>query len=408
MTLFRYEVTDRRGDTLRGVMEAETEAQVRNSLASRGYSIRMIECSEPRISHSQDSTAVGARRPTSRLTTSPKELAIFFKGMASYLSAGMTAYQALANIARETPSRSMRTMAEQMAARVETGMRLSDAMNEFPRAFPPHIVSTVNAAETGGLVAEVLADIALDYELNQRASNLWAKRLNRILWASAFLGFIAAPLLPMIFTPGTTNLQEGLIRYAYFTARYVAFPLALVVIGYKILASMLRSSHLRPIADAVILRVPGNFGATPKTRALASFSRILMHLVRAGVPLGTAWGTASRVCENVAVGKRLLAQEPTIRAGGKLSEAMAASTLFRPDDVRNMATGERTGQLVEATKRLAEYYEDSARSAASQQAWLSTKLAILANIIATAAIIFSIALMYGNMLEWVEWFFGAN
>ena len=399
MPLFRYEVVDKSGKTLIGVMDAASESDVRQRLMSKGWTVSLVVPTSPEAGPAPQ--AARAAVQASRISAPANELMIFFRALQSYLHAGMNAFESLAQIARQTANRRMRVISERMASRAQAGEKLSDAMAEFPRAFPPHVIGVVAAGELGGFLPIMAGDIALDYELAQRASNRLLRIICFVGWINAVGTLLIVPFLP-IFMPvvvATGKTGPAVNAYLRWTGLHVLLPFVVLMGGYLLVAAALRQPGVRPLAQRLALRVPLYAGAS-RTRSLASFTRILWRLQNAGILPIQAWGTASHASENVVVGERLRQQLPALQSGRKFSEALAATGLFTSNDSQALAVGELGGQTVDALQRLAAYYEDTARWEVGRTKWAGLHVMILVNIIAIGlAVIYGIALPYRKLFE---------
>jgi len=398
MPLFRYEIVDKSGKTLIGVTDAASESDVRERLISKGWTVNLVVPTAP--PQSQIARA-GAVVRTSRLSAPAKELMVFFRSLQSYLQAGMSIFEALSQIAYQTPNHAMRAISERMASRVQAGEKLSNAMMEFPRAFPPHVIGVVAAGEVGGFLPIMVGDIALDYEFSQRASNRLLRMICLLGWVNAIGTLLIAPFLP-IFLPVVAaggDIGPAIGAYIRWTGLYVVLPLLVLIGGYHAMAAGLRQPGMRPLAQKLVLRAP-LYARASRMRSLANFTRILWRLQNAGILPIQAWDAASRACENVAIGERLQQQLPALRSGCKFSEMLAATGLFTSEDLRVLAAGEVGGQTVDALRRLAAYYEDAALTAVGRTKWFGLHVMILVNIIAIGlAVICGIALPYRRLLD---------
>ena len=413
MPLFRYEVVDKNGRPMIGVMDAASESEVQQCLISKGYTVNLVVPADPAAAQPKPSlqsamTAMQAGSgPRSRVSAPPKELAVFFRSLASFLQAGITLNQALVQIASQTPNYGLRIMCERMAVRVQVGERLSDAMTEFPRAFPPHVVGVVAAGELGGFLPVMIGDVALDYEVAQRASSRTARYISWGIWMHVYGFLFTAPAFPALFSIGVMDVQTMLAKYLELTLKYVVPPLAILIIGYYVGAAILRQPDMRPVAHRLVLRVPWA-GRASRERSLASFSRILWRLQSVGIlPLG-AWDAASRAAENLVVAVRLREQVESIRSGAKFSDALAATGLFTSEDHRVLAAAETSGQTADVLQRIGAYYEDAALVSAGRARWLGVRIATLAALFSIGVLVVCFGLYFQNMFKWVDWFMGTG
>ena len=408
MPLFRYEVGDKTGKVMMGAMDASSEDEVRQLLMMKGYKVNSVipvSAPKPQAMPRQRPTAA---RATSRISAPPGEMAVFFRSIASYLNSGMSIFEGLSHIATQTPNRGMNRMAQRMAAYVQAGGKLSDVMAEYPRAFPAHVVGVVAAGELGGFLPVVVGDLAFDYELVGQPSKRWGRWLCQAFWINALGTFAIVLGIPRLLSPGVTDFKTAMMKYGNFTLIYVLPPMVLLVIGYHVIAAVLKEPKMRPLAHKLVLRGPRAVAQASKMRSLASFSRILWRLLNAGVLPIQAWDAASRAAENSEIAARLQEQISAIRAGRKFSEALAATGLFRSEDQRILMSAEVSGQLSEVLQSIATYYEDAAQTGVGKVRWFGVRAVVWVNILAIAASIGAIGYFYQNMFKWVDWFMEAG
>lgn len=406
MPLFRYEVADKNGKVLSGVINATSEAEARQRLIARGYRLLMVGSSHqgnPRARQNAATSGIVVRK--SRISVPPKELAIFFRSLEAYAHSGMTLYQALTEVEKRTSNRAMRKVVLRMAFRIEVGDRLSNAMLEFPRVFPPNVVGTISTAELGGFLPAVLGDVACSYEFSERASSRWLRLVVRLGWINAIGAVLISPLVPTMFTPGVNDYRGWIVAYLQFTVPRFILPLGVLTFGYHVLAAILRQPGMRTLRDALILKLPIH-GPRSRIQSLAMFLRILWRLQSSGILPIQAWEAASQVAENSVIAANLRAQVHSIRSGAPFSTAMAASRYFSADDIRLLAASELSGQTVDALQRLCAQYEDAAKTWVSRAKWWAIHPVLIANIVAMGYAYYCISVKsILNQLNWVDWFF---
>ena len=388
-------------------MDAPSESEVRQRLASRGYTVNIVSPTAPPQAAPQPKYQAVPRSSGQIYSTSvpPSEMAIFFRGLAQFLQSGVAIHKALIEIAGRSPNRGTRFIAERLAAQVGAGGTLTSAMTEFPRAFPPHVIGVVNAGELGGFLPPIVGDVALDYEISQRATSRGIKFFTWMLWINALAQLPLAPIPLMMFKPGMEDVAVGVVQGIVLSVKYVVVPIILAVLAYFTAAWMLRQPSMRPISHSMILRVPWA-GRASRQRSMASFTRILWRLQNAGILPIHAWEAASRSAENVIIAEKLHGQLDAVKAGRKFSDAMQATEMFREDDARLLAMGESSGQTTDSLQRIAAFYEDAALYSAGRARWLGIHVAIAANIVSLGVVSICIAKIYPNMFKWVDWYFG--
>jgi type II secretory pathway component PulF len=404
--LFRYQVTDKNGKILAGVINASSEADARQRLISRGYRLLMITPVDHTSRQRQSKNPAQPRSAAKSWVSVPaKELMVFFRSLQRYLQSGMTLFQALTEISNLMANKKMRAVACKMASRVETGGRLSDAMQEFPLLFPPHIVNCVYAGEVGGFLPVILGDIALDYELSQRASNRWIRLAVFLGWINAIAVVMVAPLVPSLYTPGVEDLQGAVTAYFHFVVPRIVLPTIVAFTSYYLIKILLRHPRLRIVRDSLILKLPA-YGMQSKMRSIAMFLRVLWRLQAAGILPIRAWETASRVAENLVISSKLLAQVPRIQSGARFSEVLVSTGCFNIGDVQLLSAAKASGQVVDALERMSVQYEDAASMWATRAKWWAIHPVLIANILAVGYAFYCVTIKtLCNQIEWVDRFF---
>ena len=96
------------------------------------------------------------------------DLVIFTRQLATMIDAGLAMVQSLQALAEQTTNKVMRDVIKDVCTRVEGGDSFSEALQKHPNAFNRLYVSMVAAGEKGGLLAEILARLAIYLENTAR------------------------------------------------------------------------------------------------------------------------------------------------------------------------------------------------------------------------------------------------
>src|ERR1051325_11374039 len=92
------------------------------------------------------------------------DLVMFTRQLATMIDAGLAMVQSLQALAEQTTNKVMRDIIKDVCTRVEGGDSFSEALVKHPKAFSRLYVCMVAAGEKGGLLAEILAQLALYLE----------------------------------------------------------------------------------------------------------------------------------------------------------------------------------------------------------------------------------------------------
>src|SRR3974390_1308372 len=107
---------------------------------------------------------IGKKGRTSGGKVALADLVIFTRQLATMVDAGLAMVQSLQALAEQTTNKVMRDVIKDVCTRVEGGDSFSEGLQKHPKAFSRLYVCMVAAGEKGGLLAEILARLAVYLE----------------------------------------------------------------------------------------------------------------------------------------------------------------------------------------------------------------------------------------------------
>src|SRR5713226_1158905 len=140
------------GREIRSSVEAATEQAAISALLNRNMLVVSIQ------------EKVGKKGKTSGGRVALADLVIFTRQLATMIDAGLAMVQSLQALAEQTTNKVMRDVIKDVCTRVESGDSFSEALQKHPKAFSRLYVCMVAAGEKGGLLAEILARLAVYQE----------------------------------------------------------------------------------------------------------------------------------------------------------------------------------------------------------------------------------------------------
>src|SRR5829696_8957239 len=144
------------GREIRSSLDAPTEEQAVASLLGRNLLVVSIQ-----EKSSRKGKTAGGSVPLA-------DLVVFTRQLATMVDAGLAMVQSLQALAEQTSNKVMRDVIKDVCTRVEGGDSFSEALQKHPKAFSRLYVCMVAAGEKGGLLAEILARLALYLENTAR------------------------------------------------------------------------------------------------------------------------------------------------------------------------------------------------------------------------------------------------
>lgn len=291
------------------------------------------------------------------MRTNAKDMALFYRNMASLVNAGTGLHAALGSMAQAAPSSGLRRACEQMAQRTMTGAQMSELMPAFPGIFSPLQTGIVAAGERGGFLVASFERLSLycerDYELQTM--------IKRETWYPKLVAFCAVLLSPAAlvaaFTVGMKAWWKLMMPVFWQIAVLGIIWYALVVLKPFIPLD----NPIKAVWDRVRLYMP-LVGKVVRGLSTAKFCRSYGALYSAGVGPSEAIRLSAVACGNLAIGKDALEQIPKIERGLQLTEALRATHQFPPLALQMMQIGEQSGDLDVALSKAADFLESDAET----------------------------------------------
>src|ERR1041385_4932638 len=144
------------GREVRSSVDAATEQAAIAALLNRNLLVVSIQ------------EKVGKKGRTAGGRVGLADLVIFTRQLATMIDAGLAMVQSLQALAEQTTNKVMRDLIKDVCTRVESGDSFSEALQKHPKAFNSLYTSMVGAGEKGGLLAEILARLAVYLENTAR------------------------------------------------------------------------------------------------------------------------------------------------------------------------------------------------------------------------------------------------
>ncbi|MBX5477018.1 MAG: type II secretion system F family protein, partial [Clostridia bacterium] len=351
MPEFAFRARTRRGEPVRGRLEAASLDDARVQLAQRDLIVTDLR---------------RVWRPpwrgagTGRLLAPPvraRDLAILCRQLATMIAAGVPILQAVETSAAQSGHAVLRAELRRVAARLHGGAGLSAAFDGRPDVFPRVLVEMLHAGETAGALDEVLRRLAMHFEREAamaekiRTATTYPKIV--LLVAVVVVAVMVTVVLPQFVTlftssgvqlPATTRFLLALSRWV--RQGYAIWGPGLVALGLLGLWAG-RQPAARMVWARLALRVPV-FGPLALKRAIARFARTLATLLRGGVPVLQALDVAVGVTGNAALEAELLTVREFVRAGGTLAEALGRVRSVPALVPAMVAVGEDSGRVDES------------------------------------------------------------
>lgn len=357
MTAYRYRALNPRGKLVKGVLEGDSERQIRTQL--RGQDLRPVEVSE---ANKAESGKPGWNPSIFLSRVSVGDLALLTRQLATLVEANLPLDEALQAAAEQSRSSRIKGMLLQVRSRVAEGHTLANAMGEFPRVFNEMYRAMVNAGEHAGYLGPVLQQLA-DYTEQRQYTGQKLKMA--MIYPFILLGVaIAVVLLLLIFVvPELVGifahshrelpaLTRGLIATSDFFQHYGLWLVLGLFAVFLVFRRLLRHPRRKKRWHRALLRVPG-VSRILIAMDTARFASTLSILMASGVPLLESLRIAGQVLTNLVLREDSEAVAERVQEGSSLNRALRESGRFPPMMVHMVASGEASGELERMLERSA-------------------------------------------------------
>jgi len=345
------------GTVVAMTLDASDELDARAQAAAQGFSVLTIQGRRG---------FQGLNRPRG----GSFHLLLFSQELLALVGAGLSLVESLETLAEKEASAESAKIMRQIVASLYEGRPLSQALQGFPRVFPPLYVATVRASErTGDLDQSLERFITYQTQLDLVRKKVVSASIYPLLLIGVgglvtlfLLGYVV-PRFSRIYEEMGTDLpllSRMLLEWGKFLERHGLVVLTgfAVVVGLAVHAATRASVRERLLA--ALWRIPA-LGARMRLYQLARFYRTLGMLLRGGTSITQAIRMVSDLLQPT-LRTRLEAAARSIGEGRSISHAMEEHGLTTPVSVRMLRVGERTGRMGEMMDRIAAFYdEDMAR-----------------------------------------------
>jgi type IV pilus assembly protein PilC len=303
-----------------------------------------------------------------------RDVSVFTRQFATMISAGLPLVQCLQALGQQAERKRFQDIIARVAADVEGGATLSEAMSRHPKVFDELYVNLVHVGEIGGVLDSMLARLAIYMEkseaLKHRVRTALVYPILVITVALGVVTFLLIFIIP-IFTrfydqagvplPPPTQFVVGVSRFVVTYWYGLLIGAAAIFVGFR---WWYRTEAGRLTVDRFLLRAP-IFGVLLRKIAVARFTRTLSALISGGVPILDALRITAKTAGNRIVENAVMDARERVTAGQTLAEPLRQSKVFPAMVVQMVSVGEQTGALDNMLGKVADYYEDEVDVAVS-------------------------------------------
>ncbi len=358
MTAFAYTAVDGQGRMVSGEVAARDEAEAHARLSNRRLAV--LELAEGSAAPVVETAKKGrGDRLNGRI------LALTTRQLAALIAVSPVE-EALRNLADQADRPAVRNILSGVHARVLEGRRLSEAMADQGRAFPPLYRAMVAAGEQSGALQPILERLADGLERDQQVrAKVVTALVYPLVLAVVALGVITA--LMVFVVPKVVDQFDSMNQTLPLITRVViglsdlmrnwGWLLALLVAAAVGAGLVLRRREdVRLKLDRWMLRLPV-VGRLTRDLHAARMARTLSTMLASGLPVLEGLSITARTVSNRHLRQATQTMADAVREGAGLSAAMRRAGVFPPILLTMTASGESAGRLEPMLEGAADYLE---------------------------------------------------
>jgi len=365
MALYEFNALNEAGKTVRGMREADSHKGLRSMLRKEGIFLVEVTSTATAKAAQAQSQDVDVRRFFQGRVKS-EDIAIATRQLATLVGAGIPLVEALTALVDQVEHPRLRRIFSQVKQRVNEGASLADALADHEKVFSNLFVNMIRAGEHSGALDIVLVRLA---DFTESQAKLRTKVVGALAYPAVMM-IVATVIVTILFTsviPKVTQIFADmnvvlpvytriLIAASTFARDYwyvVLAGLTLVFVGTR---AYLRTPDGKLRWHRTQLRLPV-LGNLVRLLAVSRFSRTLATLLSSGVPLLVAMDIVRNIVSNLVLQGVIEKARDAIREGEPIAAPLKRSGEFPPLVYHMVAVGERSGQLEEMLKKVADTYD---------------------------------------------------
>jgi general secretion pathway protein F len=356
---YKYQAFDSAGKVQNGQLNAESEKEAVRIL--QGKNLTPVKVQETKQSSEK----------WRKKKISNTDILDFTNGLCTLVEARVPIDKALRLLDGITESPAMRDLVLNLLREVKEGKSLAEAMEIYPAIFSKMYVNIVRAGEEGGILDELLPDLAEFLEVSAKTRQ---QVISAMIYPVVLLitGIISVFLLLVFVVPQFATMFEDagseipssaafLLSLSIFLQSYgflIVLFFVLLVFAWRRLD---KDPSTRLQKDSFLLTLP-LLGTLILYKDCAVFARTLGALLGAGIPLIRALRVSREVVANAVLTTHLQQVEEDVRGGAGLGISLEKTNQFPTLLHQLVAVGEESGRTSEILLKSAETFDTYVRN----------------------------------------------
>lgn len=365
MPVYSYIGLNKKGEVVRGKVEADSPKMARQSVKDLGFlpTKVTVEISTVKGNNGKD----GAKGTHALQSLTLKEKMDFTSTFQTLNRAGVPIIESLIFMEQDAGSRRIRLLAREIRTQIIAGATFSDTIARYPDIFGAVYIGLIKAGEESGEMERTLARII---ELLKKESDTRGKVFSALAYPAfvvvlahvvvlIMLVFVFPAFKEMFDTAGQKlplvtqiciDLGEFLKVYWYI------IPIIVITLVWGTI-SLFKWEPSRKRIDEIVLTIPV-IGDLLKYSSFSNFLSVLQVAYEAGIPVVNCLYLANMTFYNSRMNSSVKAAIKKVQEGMHLSTALKTTGIFPQMILFMISTGEQSGRLGDLMDQSVKYIDE--------------------------------------------------
>lgn len=362
MAKYVYQAINEGGNTISGVIEAESIDMVNSIIMARGLIPSKI--TEERVHAGSN---FFSKIKSFGGSVKVNELILFTKQFRSMLNAGVPILRLLQVLEAQTQNKTLKAAIARMIEDIRQGASLYEGMEKHPKIFSRLYCNMIRAGEISGNVPSVLDRLIyiVEHEAKIKDDIKSALRYPQMVVFALGIAFIfllafVVPVFANLFSnAGLTLPLPTKVAIFLYTVLKNFWYLIIAGVGGIIfgLFTYFKTDQGKLMRDSFLLGLP-IIGPLLNKTAMSRFASIFSILQKSGVPVVQSLSILSETIGNAAISKAFDHVRERIQEGEGISNPLKSAKYFPPMVIDLIAIGEESGNIDEMLNEITKHYDD--------------------------------------------------
>lgn len=352
MPIYNYVGLNKKGEVVKGKVEAENPKAARQSVKDLGYLPTKVTTD---TSSSSGGDKVGKRAAHHSLQSlTLKEKMDFTSTFQTLNRAGVPIIESLIFMEQDAGSRRIRLLAREIRTQIIAGATFSDTVSRYPDIFGAVYIGLIKAGEESGEMERTLARLI---ELLKKEADTKGKVFSALSYPVFVIVLAHAVVLIMLIFVfpafkemfDTAGAKLPIITQIcidlgeFLKAKWFLIPIIVITLVWGIM-SLFKWEPSRKRIDEVVLTIP-IVGDLMKYSAFSNFLSVLQVAYEAGIPVVNCLYLANMTFSNSKMNNSVKEAIRKVQEGMHLSMALKTTGIFPQMILFMVSTGEQSGRL---------------------------------------------------------------